>query len=93
MGPYATSLLACFRDLCRSIFETGMPTASMDRLVSTDCFGHIDGNTDSVMEEAARVLKRGGLMVFTTLMQSSTADATALAKVCQTSRSCAHDTE
>ena len=65
------------------MFDTGMPTASMDRLVSTDCFAHAHGDTDSIMKEAARVLKRGTLMVFTTLMQPDTADASALAKVCQ----------
>ena len=55
--------------------------------MSTGCFVHIDGDTDSVMKEAARVLKRGSLMVFTTPMQSDTVDATALAKVCRTSGS------
>ena len=53
----------------------------MDGVVSTDCFPHIDGDTDSVMKEAARVLKRGSLMVFTTHLQLDTLDATALAKV------------
>ena len=33
----------------------------MDGLMSTGCFIHIDGDTDSVMKEAARVLKRGSV--------------------------------
>ena len=47
-----------------------MPSASIDRVVGMDCYLHANDDTDGVMKGAARVLKRGSLMVFTDLMQA-----------------------
>ncbi|CAM9550088.1 unnamed protein product [Ascophyllum nodosum] len=65
----------------RSFFDTRVPSSSMSGLVSMDSFMHTNGDTDMIMKESARVLRRGSLMVFTDIMQSNTADATAMQKV------------
>ncbi|CAM9550018.1 unnamed protein product [Ascophyllum nodosum] len=65
----------------RSYFETGMPSASMDYVTGTDSYLHANGDTERVMKEAARVLKRGNLMIFSDLMQADTADITVMEKV------------
>ena len=66
----------------RSIFKIRVPSESIDRVVSLECFAHTNGDTDRVMKEASRALKRGKIMVFTDIMQADSADMTELAKVC-----------
>ncbi|CAM9795112.1 unnamed protein product [Scytosiphon promiscuus] len=67
----------------RSFFETQMPSESMDAVLSQDAFSHASTEHHRAIEEAARVLKPGGLMAFTDLMQTGDADPAKLAEVYQ----------
>lgn len=58
-----------------------MPSSSMDVVVSQDSFSHASTEHYRVIEEAARVLKPGGIMAFTDIMQSDTADPVKLKEV------------
>lgn len=53
----------------------------MDAIMSQDSFMHVSTEHHRAIEEAARVLKPGGVMAFTDLMQTDTADPAKLAKV------------
>lgn len=65
----------------RSFFDTQMPAESMDAVLSQDAFSHASTEHHRAIEEAARVLKPGGLMAFTDLMQTGNADPAKLAEV------------
>ncbi|CAN0377295.1 unnamed protein product, partial [Hapterophycus canaliculatus] len=54
----------------RSFFDTQMPTESMDAIMSQDSFMHVSTEHHRAIEEAARVLKPGGVMAFADLMQT-----------------------
>lgn len=53
----------------------------MDAVISQDSFSHASTEHHRAIQEAARVLKPGGLFVFTDLMQTDSADTTKLAEV------------
>ncbi|CAN0361205.1 unnamed protein product, partial [Ectocarpus sp. 12 AP-2014] len=67
----------------RSYFDTEMPAASMDAVLSQDAFGHASTEHHRAIKEAARVLKPGGVMAFSDFMQSDHADPTKLGEVYQ----------
>ncbi|CAM9665097.1 unnamed protein product, partial [Ectocarpus sp. 12 AP-2014] len=54
----------------KSFFETGMPGASCDVVTSQDALLHAGSERHRALGEAARVLKPGGRMVFTDIMQA-----------------------
>ena len=58
----------------KSFFDTGVPDASCDVIVSQEAFLHAGAERHKVIEEASRVLKPGGRMVFTDFMQTKEAD-------------------
>eukprot|EP00752_Nemacystus_decipiens_P001516 g1487.t1 len=64
-----------------SFFETGMPDASCDVVISQDALLHAGPERHRALGEAARVLKPGGRMVFSDIMQSEEADAKDLQQV------------
>lgn len=68
-------------DSLRSFFDTEMPAESMDAVLSQDAFSHASTEHHRAIEEAARVLKPGGVMAFTDLMQTGNADPAKLAEV------------
>lgn len=59
----------------KSFFETGLPDSSCDAACSQDALLHGGNERHRAMAEVARVLKPGGRMVFTDIMQSEEADA------------------
>ena len=62
--------------------HTGEESGSYDFVFSEDCFLHVPGSErESVMAEAARILKPQGLLIFTDIMQIDDADSEALAPV------------
>lgn len=58
----------------RSFFETGMPDASYDVVLSQESFVHAGPERNRALGEAVRIVKPGGLLVLTDLMQSEEAD-------------------
>jgi sarcosine/dimethylglycine N-methyltransferase len=58
----------------RSFTATGEPEDSFDLIVSQDSFLHAGQYRAGSIAEAARVLKPGGYLVFTDIMQSDTCD-------------------
>lgn len=58
----------------RSFFDTGLPDSSCDVICSQDSFCHAGAARHKALEEAARLLKPGGRMVFTDFMQTEEAD-------------------
>lgn len=58
-----------------------MADESMDVVISQDSFLHAGTEQYRAVKEAARVLKPGGVMVFSDLMQPETADPKSLAEV------------
>ncbi|CAM9539498.1 unnamed protein product [Pylaiella littoralis] len=67
----------------KSFFETGMPDGSCDVVTSQDALLHAGSERHRALAEAARVLKPGGRMVFTDIMQSEEAEAKDLQEVYQ----------
>ncbi|CAM9322755.1 unnamed protein product, partial [Scytosiphon promiscuus] len=67
----------------KSFFDTGMPDASCEVVTSQDALLHAGSERHRALGEAARVLKPGGRMVFTDIMQSEHADAKDLQEVYQ----------
>ncbi|CAM9342480.1 unnamed protein product, partial [Hapterophycus canaliculatus] len=67
----------------KSFFETGMPDASCDVVTSQDALLHAGSERHRALGEAARVLKPGGRLVFTDIMQSEEAEAKDLQEVYQ----------
>lgn len=65
----------------KSFFETGMPDASCDVVTSQDALLHARSERHRALAEAARVLKPGGRMVFSDIMQSEEAKAEDLREV------------
>ena len=65
----------------RSFFDTGVPDSSCDVVCSQDALLHAGSERHKALAEAARVLKPGGRMVFTDIMQSECADAKDLQEV------------
>merc|ERR1719183_1269176 len=58
----------------RSFTATGEPSNSFDLVVSEDSFLHAGKYRADSIAEAARVLKPGGYLVFTDIMQSDNCD-------------------
>ncbi|CAN0358888.1 unnamed protein product [Ectocarpus sp. 6 AP-2014] len=58
----------------KSFFETGLPDASCDVVASQDALLHSGPERSRSMAEAARVLKPGGRMVFSDIMQFKETD-------------------
>eukprot|EP00904_Undaria_pinnatifida_P006109 jgi/Undpi1/2628/HiC_scaffold_13.g06007.m1 len=67
----------------KSFFDTGLPDASCDVVVSQDAFVHAGTERHKAIAEAARVLKPGGRLVFTDFMQTEGADDKDLEVVCK----------
>ena len=65
----------------KSFFETGMPDSSCDAACSQDALLHGGKERHKAIAEVARVLKPGGRMVFTDIMQSEEAEADDLQEV------------
>ena len=65
----------------KSFFETGMPDESCDVVCSQDALLHAGSERHKALAEVARVLKPGGRMVFTDIMQSEEAEAKDLQEV------------
>jgi cyclopropane fatty-acyl-phospholipid synthase-like methyltransferase len=65
----------------KSFFETGEPDASYDVVVSQDSLLHAGSERHRSIGEAARVLKPGGILVFTDIMQSNDANTAELSAV------------
>lgn len=65
-------LVKCPKDL--SFTDTEAEAEAYDCVVSQDSFLHAGSARQDVMKEAARVLKSGGLMVFTDIMQADGVD-------------------
>jgi cyclopropane fatty-acyl-phospholipid synthase-like methyltransferase len=57
-----------------SYFETGEKESTFDMVISQDAFLHAGSERYKAIKEAARVLKPGGILVFTDIMQSDHAD-------------------
>jgi len=62
-----------------SFFDTEAESGSMDLVVSQDSLLHAGSERHKVIEEASRVLKKGGYFVFTDIMQSDGCDPEVLA--------------
>eukprot|EP00611_Tribonema_gayanum_P004921 TRINITY_DN14142_c0_g1_i1.p1 TRINITY_DN14142_c0_g1~~TRINITY_DN14142_c0_g1_i1.p1 ORF type:complete len:293 (-),score=98.20 TRINITY_DN14142_c0_g1_i1:392-1270(-) len=62
----------------KSFFETGEPAGAYDAVVSQDSLLHAGSERCRAIEEAARVLKPGGCLVFTDIMQSNDANTAEL---------------
>lgn len=58
----------------KSFFDTGLPDASCDVVASQDALLHSGPERHRSMAEAARVLKPGGKMVFSDIMQFKETD-------------------
>eukprot|EP00904_Undaria_pinnatifida_P006112 jgi/Undpi1/2630/HiC_scaffold_13.g06009.m1 len=67
----------------KSFFDTGVPDASCDVIVSQEAFLHAGAERHKVIEEASRVLKPGGRMVFTDFMQTKEAENKEVEVVCK----------
>lgn len=65
----------------KSFYETGMPDASCDVVVSQDALLHAATEGHRILGEASRVLKPGGKMVFSDIVQSEEAKAEDLKEV------------
>ena len=65
----------------KSFFDTGMPDSSCDVVLSQDSLLHAGSQRHRALAEAARVLKPGGKLVFTDIMQSEEAEAKDLQEV------------
>ena len=65
----------------KSFFDTGVPDSSCDVVCSQDALLHAGSERHRALAEAARVLKPGGRMVFTDIMQSEGAEAKDLQEV------------
>ncbi|CAN0442383.1 unnamed protein product, partial [Laminaria digitata] len=65
----------------KSFFDTGLPDSSCDVVCSQDALLHAGSERHRALAEAARVLKPGGRMVFTDIMQSEGAEAKDLQEV------------
>jgi len=65
----------------RSFCATGEPDASFDLVVSQDSFLHAGQYRQGSIQEAARVLKPGGCLVFTDIMQSDVCNLEQMAPV------------
>ena len=72
-------LVKCPKDL--SFTKTEAEAEAYDCVVSQDSFLHAGSARRDVMKEAARVLKSGGLMVFTDIMQTDGVDTRKLGGV------------
>eukprot|EP01051_Picozoa_sp_SAG22_P006395 SAG22_NODE_418_length_10750_cov_11.722280_2_plen_424_part_00 len=65
----------------RSFTDTGEPAGSFDLVVSQDSFLHAGQHRAQAIAEASRVLKPGGHLVFTDIMQSDDCDTAQMAAV------------
>lgn len=65
----------------KSFFETGLADASCDVVLSQDALLHAGSERHRALGEAARILKPGGLMVFSDIMQAEEADPKDLKEV------------
>lgn len=65
----------------KSFFETGVPDSSCEVVYSQDALLHGGSQRHRAVQEAARVLKPGGRMVFTDVMISDDATPEELAEV------------
>lgn len=74
-----THLVKCDKDL--SFDHTGADADQYDCVVSQDSFLHAGSARADVIKEVSRVLKPGGLLVFTDIMQSDEADEELLSDV------------
>jgi len=72
-------VIKCPKEL--SFTDTEAEECAYDCVVSQDSFLHAGKDRHKVMEEASRVLKPGGLLVFTDIMQTDTVDPSVLAPV------------
>ena len=64
-----------------SFDDTKEPSESIDCCVSEDSILHAGPGRSKVVAEAARVLKKGGLFVFSDIMQRDAVDPAALSRV------------
>ena len=65
-------LVSCPKEL--SVFETEQPANTFDLVLSQDSLLHCGNERHHAVLEAARILKPGGFLVFTDIMQSDDAD-------------------
>jgi cyclopropane fatty-acyl-phospholipid synthase-like methyltransferase len=65
-------LVSCPKEL--SVFETEQPANTFDLVLSQDSLLHCGNERHHAVLEAARILKPGGFLVFTDIMQSDNAD-------------------
>mmetsp|Transcript_34464 Transcript_34464/g.67420 ORF Transcript_34464/g.67420 Transcript_34464/m.67420 type:complete len:289 (+) Transcript_34464:64-930(+) len=62
-----------------SFFDTEADASSMDLVVSQDSLLHAGAERHKVIQEASRILKKGGYLVFTDIMQTDGCDPSVLA--------------
>lgn len=65
----------------RSYTDTKEDDSCMDLVVSQDSFLHAGARREDAIKEAARILKPGGLFVFTDIMQTDGCDPVDLQEV------------
>ena len=67
---------------CASALSNGLPSAEFDSLIAQEAFCHVP-NKPGLLAECVRVLKPGGLIAFTDILENAGMTATVRERLCQ----------